>query len=280
MEIRDFKSCLGLGVAGNFANHLEQAGEIVDFVNVKVDDAKAPKGLFPFYLPENSASFLHTFPLSDTTIKMPVVGGNLQVEPEVALLCDILYDGEKVRDIVPLKFAAYNDCSIRKEGAKKISEKKNWGECSKGVSADFIDLDSFEKGSLLDRFHIASFLQRDGELYAYGEDSPVLGYNYFYSLLREWIVGKMNTQKEEGPLEDIPQILRENGFPGRLLVSIGATSYTPFGESTYLQAGDEIIVAVYDAAHYSQEQLKKLIDSNNNTPDTKKLSLLRQRVVA
>ena len=40
-----YRSVIGLGVAGNFAGHLEQAGEARDFVAVKVKDAKAPKAL-------------------------------------------------------------------------------------------------------------------------------------------------------------------------------------------------------------------------------------------
>jgi hypothetical protein len=48
---------IGFGVAGNFANHLVQAGEAADFVNVKVDDENAPKGIFSVYLP-NDSSFL------------------------------------------------------------------------------------------------------------------------------------------------------------------------------------------------------------------------------
>lgn len=39
---------IGLGVAGNFAGHLEQAGEARDFVAVAVKEAIAPKAIFPF----------------------------------------------------------------------------------------------------------------------------------------------------------------------------------------------------------------------------------------
>ena len=40
-----------LGVAGNFAHHLEQAGELEDFKDVVTATPDAPKGIFPFYLP-------------------------------------------------------------------------------------------------------------------------------------------------------------------------------------------------------------------------------------
>jgi len=51
MSKKHLKEFIGFGVAGNFAHHLEQAGEASDFVNVEVDDENAPKGIFPFYLP-------------------------------------------------------------------------------------------------------------------------------------------------------------------------------------------------------------------------------------
>jgi hypothetical protein len=35
------------------------------------------------------------------------------------------------------------------------------------------------------------------------------------------------------------------GCPDTALIGIGATRYTPFGETTYLVAGDESIVIVY-----------------------------------
>ena len=62
---------IGLGVAGNFAGHLEQAGESADFVDVVVADQNAPKGIFPFYLPGGSAeglgaAALYQMPISPT----------------------------------------------------------------------------------------------------------------------------------------------------------------------------------------------------------------------
>jgi len=272
----DLKNCIGFGIAGNFADHLEQAGEIADFLNVKTDEEKAPKGLFPFYQPKNKESFLNIFPLSDSIIQMPETGENLQAEPEVALYCQIVYEDEKVKELIPLKFAAYNDCSIRREGAKKISVKKNWGEKTKGVSEAFIDIKKFEKGSLMDTFHIASFLKRDNIMHEYGEDSPVLGYSYFYKKLASWVVQKMNTQKDSGPLEDIGEILKSNEYPRHALISIGATRYADFGEKNFLQYGDEIFIAVYDSSRYSHDEIFGF--AKNGDIKKEGISFLRQLV--
>lgn len=279
MTLESLKGVIGFGIAGNFAHHLEQAGEVSDFVHVEVDEAHAPKGLFPFYQPNNPDTFLHTFPLSNDTITMPdsAQGENLQVEPEVALLCDITYEDGKVVALTPRKFGAYNDCTIRKEGAKKISEKKNWGEATKGVSQTFFDLDRFDNGGAMDPFHIASFLKRNGELYEYGEDSPVLGYSYFYTQLTQWMIGKFNTQKDSGPLEDLAAILKANGYPEQALISIGATRYTHVGETTYLKPDDEIYIAVYDARKYGNDDIRTF--ARNNDLEKEGISFLYQKVV-
>jgi hypothetical protein len=48
IELDELRSWFGFGVAGNFAGHLEQAGESADFVNV-ASNGVAPKGIFPSY---------------------------------------------------------------------------------------------------------------------------------------------------------------------------------------------------------------------------------------
>jgi len=254
------KEVIGFGIAGNFAHHLDQAGESSDFVNVETEEENAPKGLFPFYVP-GSISFLGTYPLSSEKIVAPRgVDGNLQLEPEMVILWEIEYENENVKSIQAKKFGAYNDCSIRKEGAKKISEKKNWGENTKGIAETLFDIDKFEKGGILDNYHIASFLKRDGKIYEYGQDSAVITYNYFYDKLTNWIIDKLNNQKDFGPLEDLHNLLKEANFPKEMLISIGATSYTEFGKKTFLEEGDEVFVVVYNANEYSFETIKNSLD--------------------
>ena len=48
----NFEQMIGFGVAGNFAGHLEQAGEAADFTQVKTENAIQPKAIFPFYVPK------------------------------------------------------------------------------------------------------------------------------------------------------------------------------------------------------------------------------------
>ena len=248
------KDLIGLGVAGNFAQHLEQAGEANDFKSV-VTGEKQPKAIFPFYVPSEKSGFLSVYPLTHSITQIPPTGGNLQMEPEVGILFDIIYENNLVVGLKPQSFGAYNDCSIRRPNAKKISEKKNWGAGSKGIAEHMLKLDSLAPGCSLDDFRIASFLKRGEACHAYGVDSPVIGYNYFHEELLAWIIERMNHQPDMGPMEKISMHLANANYPSQALVSIGATSYTDFGESHYLEEGDITVVCVYDGTLYSEAQI-------------------------
>jgi len=243
MQLKDI---ICLGVAGNFAHHLEQAGELEDFKNVVTAEADAPKGIFPFYLP-GSDTFLGVYSIGTERLTLPTYVANAQVEPEIAVLFDIVYDDTmQVIELRAQKFTTFNDCTIRKEGAIKISEKKSWGVNSKGIGDKWVDIDKFEEGGVMDNYHLCSFVKRDGIVYPYGVDAPLLGYSYFYDKLKEWLIDKMNTQTDFGPLENIAEHLKDCDYPKQALISIGATAYAEFGEKNYLQSKDEVYVIAYD----------------------------------
>ncbi|WP_323973383.1 DUF5718 family protein [Aeromonas hydrophila] len=278
MQVTAESKFIGLGVAGNFAGHLEQAGEASDFVAVVVRDTSAPKALFPFYVPGHPGQ-LGVFPLSGNAIFLPeaAVSGDekVQIEPEVALWCELEYAGEQVVAIHPRAFGAYNDCSIRRPNAKKISEKKNWGEESKGLAPAMLPLSHFAAGCELDDYRIACYLERDGELYPYGVDSAAVDYSYFHGQLLTWAIDKFNHQQDEGPAEHIQGLLAQAGHPAHALISIGATRYTPFGETHFLKPGDTACVLLYPASHYSESDIREAICTRQFGPD---LSVLLQAV--
>lgn len=277
-----FEHVIGLGVAGNFAGHLEQAGEAGDFAHLEVGDARAPKGVFPFYVPPppggESDHFLHVYPISADRIRLGSPGEKHQIEPEVALLCDLAYADARVVRVTPRQAMAHNDCSIRREHARKISEKKNWGPASKGTAERALPIDRFEPGGVLDHFRIACLLERNGTLHEYGVDSAVSSYSYMYGQLLDWLVEKLNHQADEGPLEDISRWLAIAGRPDQALISIGATRYTDFGETHFLEPGDTSVVALYDARSLDAEAVRGLALDPESTP-REGISILRQEVV-
>lgn len=253
ISLEDLKDYLGFGVAGNFANHLGEAGEANEFAVVATKDKDAPKGLFPFYIP-NHDTFLGEFPICNDIIKHNGIE-HLQVEAEVALVCDFEYKDGKLLDIIPQYFAAFNDCSNRIQDGNKLSTKKNWGMSSKGISTDFIKIDSFTQKGVLDKFHIASFVKRDGVLKDYGTLSAVNSYSYFFEQLKGWMIEKFNTQEDCGPLEELAPFIKNIEGKKGLLIAAGATAYTEFGKTNFLEKGDEIFVYVYNAHFHSYQDI-------------------------
>lgn len=276
----DLKSCACFGVAGNFTGHLEQAGEDKDFTKVKTAEANAPKAVFPTYMPhvaEHTPKFLGVFPFNDYSIIFPEGEQKLQIEPECAIVFDVDWSGAQVRSLTPLVFGASNDCSIRKQGATKISQKKNWGEASKGFATNRIKIDKFAEGGILDRYRIASFLVRNHEVYPYGEDSAVKDYSYFYDKLLTWLIDRLNNQQDVGPAENINMYLNEALRPTQIMVSVGATRYTEFGQTNFLQVGDSALVVLYPSDVYTPEDIIKR--AKNDNLEEEQISVLRQEII-
>lgn len=285
MELRadQLRTAFGFGVAGNFAGHLEQAGEAGDFVSVEAED-EAPKGIFPWYAP-GSGSFLETFPLSKDRLTWPSGAQepvNLQIEPEVGLVCAADYGSDgTVTALRPRALGAFNDCSIRRPGAPKISHKKNWGPDSKGLSGTLLEIDDLSADGPTASLRLASFLRRDGVATAYGIDSPLPAYSFYGDRLLTWMCERLNHQAgaDGTPLEDVGALLRTAGCPDTIVVGIGATRYTAFGEKTFLRPGDEAIVVVYDGVSTTPGELEGAV-ADSSLDGLADASILRQVVHA
>jgi len=282
-----YKKFLGLGIAGNFALHLTQAGEDEDFKDVITADEAAPKGMFPFFLPRqqnpvnqaelHAKKILTTYPLGADNIKLPKEDVNVQAEPEVGLICDLEYTTGRLSKITPRYFGAYNDYSIRVKGAEKISDKKNWGHETKGFSNNIVEIDKFSEGGNIDNYSICSFLRRDGEVHAYGEDVELTGYSYFHEKLVDWMLNQINTQENFGPLEPLNEYIHACDNPSEAIISIGATRYTEFGEKTFLKPNDESIVIVYNHTKVSSADILELVKASKY--DNENMSVLAQKVI-
>ncbi len=270
------------GVAGNFAGHLEQAGEAVDFVNVQAV-AEMPKGIFPWYAP-GADTFLGAFPISSSALVVPdpvASPGRIQIEPELGVLFDITRDGDgRVARLSPRWVAAFDDCSLRRPNAAKISEKKNWGAGSKGLAATgFVARDLDVEGALAP-LRLACFLQRDGETHAYGVDSAIPTYTLFGAALTDWLVDRLQHQhgSADTPLEDVGALLDASGAT-TAFVGVGASRYEPLGETTFVEDGDEAIVVVYDSSVHTPEQVAERIAAGADA-DLTAASVLRRIAAA
>ena len=255
-EITRGESWIGLGIAGNQAGHLSQAGEAGDFTDV-VAEENAPKGMFPWYIPGHE-SFLSTNPVSSSTVTSKE-GDPIQPEPEIGLVVEFHYaEGDVVESLSVRGFSAFNDFS-RRIPAPKISLKKNWGPASQGLADKILPVEDFHlSGGLIDQFRLGCYVVRSGELLQYGEDTAVSDYCYFNQKLVDWIIHQINTQQDVGPLEQIGAMVNQVR-PSFAVIGIGATCYTEFGNSAerFVQVGDEVIVVAYDQRQLTQDQVEE-----------------------
>ena len=129
----------------------------------------------------------------------------------------------------------------------------------------------------MDRWHIASFLKRDGNVFRCGEDVPLTGYSYFYEKLTRWIENQINTQKDFGPLEPISEYLSACNNPKQAIISIGATRYSAMGENSFVQDSDEIYIVLYDDHICCPNEVLKRVMKNIEL-EGEGVSLLKQIV--
>ena len=62
-----------------------------------------------------------------------------------------------------------------------------------------------------------------------------------------------------------------------MIISIGATRYTEYGEHTFLQSGDEVIVALYDNNLYCKNPIFSKIVAGEY--ENEGMSVLAQKVL-
>lgn len=102
-----------------------------------------------------------------------------------------------------------------------------------------------------------------------------MDYSYFHGQLLTWAIDKFNHQQDEGPAEHIQGLLAQAGRPAHALISIGATRYTPFGETHFLKPGDTACVLLYPASRYGESDIREAIRTRQFGPD---MSVLLQAV--
>lgn len=264
-----------LGVAGNFAGHLEQAGEAADFVGIAAAE-HTPKGMFPIFVPGWSHR-LGVWPCSSDRLILPPEPVDVQPEPEIALRCRLEYAGDgRVIRIEPYAFAAADDTSLRRP-APKTHEKKNWGPHSKGLSCGWIAIDRFDAEGVMARFRLVGFLVRGDAVHRYGEDSALADYMTKDERLIAWMLDRLQHQQDEGPLDDLPALVKLARLPNQAIVFIGATRYTAFGETTYVQPDDEVVVVAYDSELHELADVRDAVAHHTLLPHA---SILRRRVLA
>ena len=88
---------------------------------------------------------------------------------------------------------------------------------------------------------------------------------------------KFNGQQDEGPAENIHSYLVAAGRPQKIMVSIGATRYTDWGENNFLQNNDKALVLLYPESKYTSEEIFNMAQAGDFSDPA--ISALLQTVV-
>ena len=118
---------------------------------------------------------------------------------------------------------------------------------------------------------------RDDKINLYGETSFIKDYSYIYEKLLFWIVDKLNNQADEGPTENLNSYLNFGEKIGKMLFSIGATRYTEFGKTHFLQGDDKSVVILFPSDKYSDDEIVKIVENRDFSHDD--ISMLYQEIV-
>ncbi len=249
----------GIGIAGNFAGHLQQTGEASGLKGQV--DAQSPQALFPFYVPDASDVYLDVNPYSFDTLTLPLEpGAKVQMEPEIALVAKVKYLGTSVLSIEPESMTLFNDVTYRNAVVEKLAQKKNWGPASKGVATKLIPLSDFSKNADLDKYRFCSFLGRDRAWSACCNDVSLGDYSYSYEQLLAWLVSQCNSQTNDGALHSIQDLLAQAAFPERIFISLGSSRYTQFGESHQLRSKDVMCAVLYDSTRIDLQEIQSFVE--------------------
>jgi replicative DNA helicase len=247
--MKELKNAIYLGILGNQAN---RGGMTIG----------EPSGLVPIYSPiENKIGrAFELFPFSYSKITIPVGYDSISVEPEILLDCDVKYYNGKISYVIPKRFTASNNPTIPKFSISKISQKKNWGQNSKGIAKRWIDIDIFESGGILSQYQIVSFVKKKDEfLQQYSIDISGEDYPYMYQKLIDWLIVKIKEQEEILNMENIFDIMKESQYPNRMLLSLGSVPVLQEVEHISLEEDDEVFIVLYDKRFYRPNSIKAYV---------------------
>lgn len=244
------KNTIHIGIIGNYKGHLSAAEQ--------VEESDEPNGIFVIHNTDED-TLTHR-----EEIKYPAQGTNVDIEPEFILRCDLSYQENRLANIEVKQMTIGNDFTIRQlEGSEKISQRKAWGGCSKGLHDRWWDVSSFTRTQYGDEIKLVSYIEREGEFYL---STPMVDFSetkLFFDELLSWIIDRINNQQDQGMYEKILPELERLGFPDELILFTGAPNYTQWGEKNFLNRGDTVHIAAFNEEHISKAKIKENFSCQN-----------------
>lgn len=238
-------SSICIGIIGNYFGHLSGAE--------KVQEHPLPNGIFIIHQDHKETVS------SNGQAKYPEAGSNVDIEPEFVVRFKVNYENGKVADLEPLQMTIGNDFTIRKlDGSKKISERKSWGEKSKGINQLWWDMKPFTPDNYGNQIKLISYIERDGEFYCSTPLVDCTETKVFCSELETWIINQINTQKSEGMYEEILPSIVESNYPEELILYTGAPNYTKWGEDNFIKLGDKVHIGACNSLAWDENRFEEL----------------------
>lgn len=269
LENFPFDQALCLGVAGNVAGHMEQAGECLRTEKRH----NGPKGLFPTFVPGLGGHLGH-YPGGNQILRIQSKG-DFQIEPELGLVGKIHYKNGHVHKLEPLGVCAYEDLTLRDPKIPLFSQKKNWGLQTKGFGNVLPIHGSFKKG-LLKKYRIACWHRRSGNWYEYAVDTKVEEYSYFYHELLDWILHRLQVGVDDPGFENLKTLIEQSTKPEYFAIGCGATCYTEWGHYVYMKKTDAAAVILYEGDLLSASEILGHLAYGKELP--RKASVLVQEI--
>lgn len=221
-----------LGIIGNYKGHLSGAENVAEH--------DVPNGIFVI-----NRDHVETV-TTGSTIKYPQQGGDVDIEPEFVIRCKIGYQQGKVSSLSPQEMTIGNDFTIRTlANSDKISQRKAWGEKSKGINHRWWPMEEYIAANYGDNISLISYIERDGLFQRATPPVTCSDTKLFCEHLIAWVIDAINHQQREGMYEQILPELIAQGYPDELILYTGAPIYTEWGEENFLQAGDKVHIAAF-----------------------------------
>ncbi|MDN3683018.1 DUF5718 family protein [Vibrio tapetis subsp. quintayensis] len=251
---------LCIGIIGNFSGHLSGAE------NVQEDTL--PNGIFVIHCDHNETLS------SGDVARYPPAGTRVDIEPEFVLRCKVSYakDG-KVSALMATQITIGNDFTIRElEGSQKISERKAWGEKSKGINQTWWDVLRLSPANYGNNLKLVSYVERNDIMHLATPVVDCTELKVFYCHLMAWMTDRINHQQDDGMYDAILPILKAQGYPDELVLYTGAPNYTKWGDENFVQKGDKVHIAAFNSDFVSEQTVKEMFTHNKSVNNDELLS--------
>jgi len=253
------RNSICIGIIGNYFGHLSGAEN--------VEEHRLPNGIF--VIDKGKPGML----TASSQAKYPDEGTNVDIEPEFVIRFSADYSNGRLDSLIATHITIGNDYTIRSlEGSSKISQRKAWGDKSKGIHSLWWEIDQFTADNYGENLSLISFIERSGEFYCTTPIATCADTKVFCNDLIEWVIVQVNHQKDKGMYEEILPVLAASGYPQEIILYTGAPNYSRWGEENFVQRGDKVHITAFKNSCLTRESARQQFVDNRAANSSEVLS--------